>query len=78
MGLFHGLFALSVSLSFSVPGAKRSRELQVGDKPQWHGVKHIQASSIVCGSASIAFGMNEKDMDESTLARVTASSFGLL
>jgi hypothetical protein len=32
---------------------------QGGDKPKWHGVKHLQGWSIVCGSASIAFGMNE-------------------
>src|SRR5262249_22823776 len=35
--LLHGFFAFSVSLSFSVPSAKRCRELQAGDKPQWHG-----------------------------------------
>jgi hypothetical protein len=49
-----------------------------GDKPQWRGVKHIQDWSIVCGSASIAFGMNETHMDESKVARVTGWSFGLL
>jgi hypothetical protein len=41
------------------------RELQGGDKAQWHGVKHIQASWIVCGSASIVIGTNEEDMNES-------------
>jgi hypothetical protein len=50
----------------------------VGDKPQWHGVKHIQDWLIVCGSASIAFGTNETHMDESKVARVTGWSFGLL
>jgi hypothetical protein len=35
------------------------RELQGRDKPQWHGVKHIQASWIVCGSAFIATGTKE-------------------
>jgi hypothetical protein len=59
MRLLHRLFALSVSLSFSVPGANLRRELQVGDKPQWHGVKHIQPSSIGFGCVSIGSGMNE-------------------
>jgi hypothetical protein len=44
MRLLHRLFALSVSLPFSVPSAQRGRQLKVGDKPQWHGVKHIQPS----------------------------------
>jgi hypothetical protein len=47
------------------PGAKVARSHNVGGKPQWDGVKHIQDLSIVCGSVSIAFGMNETHMDES-------------
>jgi hypothetical protein len=54
------------------------KKLQRGGKPHWHGVKHIQDWSIVYGSASIAFGMNETDMDEGNVARVTGWSFGLL
>jgi hypothetical protein len=33
----------------------------VGDKPQWHGVKHIQISSTDFGCVSIGSGMNEAD-----------------
>jgi hypothetical protein len=61
MAPVHGLFALSISLFFSVPGAKQCRELQVGDKPQWHGVKHIQPSSTGFGSVSIGSGMSKAD-----------------
>jgi hypothetical protein len=52
------------------------RELQGGDKPQWHGVKHIQASWIVCGSASIVIGTNEEDMNESRVAWHAAKKIG--
>jgi hypothetical protein len=52
------------------------RELQVGDKPQWHGVKHIQPSSTDFGCVSIGSGMNE--LDEAKVARFAAMSFGLL
>jgi hypothetical protein len=61
MRFLHGLFALSVFLSFSDPGANLRRELQVGDKPQWHGVKHIQLSSSGFGCVSIGSGTNEID-----------------
>jgi hypothetical protein len=47
------------------------------DEPQWHGVKHIQDLSIVCGSVSIAFGMNETQTDKSKVARHRLV-FGLL
>ena len=56
--LLHRLFALSVS--FSAAGENLRRGLQVGDKPEWHGVKHIQPSSIDFGCVSIGSGMNEK------------------
>jgi hypothetical protein len=74
MSFLHGLFALSVSLSFSDPGAKLRRELQMGDKPQWHGVK-LQLSSSGFGCVSIGSGMSET-MDEAKVARFTAISFG--
>jgi hypothetical protein len=61
----HRFFALCVSPFFSGPGAKVARSHNVGGKPQWDGVEHIQDLSIVCGSVSIAFGMNETHMDES-------------
>ena len=47
----------------------------MGDKPQWHGVKHIQLSLTGFGCVSIGSGTNEAEMDE---AKVTAISFGLL
>jgi hypothetical protein len=47
------------------PGRKSRKKPQLGGKPQWDGAKHIQDLSIVCGSASIAFGLNEPHMDES-------------
>jgi hypothetical protein len=50
----------------------------VGDKPEWHGVKHIQPSSTGFGCVSIGSGMDEMDMDEDEVARFTAVSFGLL
>jgi hypothetical protein len=56
----HRFFALCVSPFFSGLGAKVARSHNVGGKPQWDGVKHIQDLSIVCGSVSIAFGMNEE------------------
>jgi len=66
MSLFYGLFAVSVFLSFSVLGAKLwVGSYKKGIRAQWHGVKHIQASWIVCGSASIVIGTNEEDMNES-------------
>jgi hypothetical protein len=43
-----------------------------GEKPQWHGVKHIQPSSTGFGCVSIGSGMKDK------LARFTAVSFDLL
>jgi hypothetical protein len=43
-----------------------------GEKPQWHGVKHIQHSSIGFGYVSIGSGMKDK------VPRFTAVSFGLL
>jgi hypothetical protein len=61
MRLLHRLFSLSVSFSFSAQGAKRPRELQVGRKPQWHGVKHIQPLSTDFGCVSIGSGTNERD-----------------
>jgi hypothetical protein len=48
----------------------------MGDKPQWHGVKHFQPWSTGFGCVSIGSGMNE--MDEAKVARFTAISFGLL
>ena len=50
----------------------------MGDKPQWHGVKHIQLSSTGFGCVSIGSGMNEVGMDEDEVTRFTAVSFGLL
>jgi hypothetical protein len=66
---------LFVFLSFSGSGANLRRELQVGKSHKWHGVKHIQLSSIGFGCVSIGSGTNEAEMDE---AKVTAISFGLL
>jgi hypothetical protein len=51
---------------------------QNGTTRTWLGVKHLHGSSIVCGSASIASGMNEAAMDDSNVARFTALGFGLL
>jgi hypothetical protein len=78
IGILHTLFALSVSLSFNVPGANLRRELQVGKSHKWHGVKHIQLSSSGFGCVSIGSGTNEGTMEEATVAPVTAISFGLL
>jgi hypothetical protein len=53
-----------IDLALGQAGATRWGE------PQWHGVKHIQAWSIVCASASTAFGMTEEDMEENKVALV--------
>jgi hypothetical protein len=61
ISFLHRLFAFSISLSFSGAGANVRRELQVGDKPQWHCVKHIQPSSSGFGCVSIGSGMSEME-----------------
>jgi len=50
----------------------------VGDKPQWHGVKHIQPSPTGFGCVSIGSGMNEMNHGRGKALRFTAVSFGLL
>jgi hypothetical protein len=52
------------------------RELQGWDKTEWHGVKHIQASWNVCGSASIVIGTSEEDRNESKVAWRAAKKIG--
>jgi hypothetical protein len=58
--------------------ANLAQAKQNGTTRTWLGVKQLHGSSIVYGSASIASGMNEGAMDDSTVARFTAFSFGLL
>jgi hypothetical protein len=58
--------------------AKTLPEANQARTRRWLCVRRIHGSSSGCGSASIASGMNEADMEESNVARFTAWSFGLL
>jgi hypothetical protein len=67
MGLFYGLFAVSVFLSFSVLGAK----LWVGSYKV--GIRHNGTASNISklrgsSAGSIVIGTNEEDMNESKVA----------
>ena len=78
MSLFHGLFALSVSLSFSVSAQNDAGSYKWGISLNGT-VSNI--SKLRRSSAALLSSVLECvrwDMDEDEIARLTAVSFGLL